>query len=81
METTASLGVFWLAFAQAHKGDQPLLPIRFRSFVRHGPKSDALPPCLKTCKRILALTAHSVTMFTRLARTFTPSFKCTLLAT
>ena len=40
-------GYFWLAFAQVHKGDQPLLPIRFRSFVRHGPKSDAVPPCLK----------------------------------
>ena len=33
------------ASLQVHKGDQPLLPIRFHSFVRHGLESDAVPPC------------------------------------
>ena len=41
------LGYFGLAFAQVHKGDQPCFPSDFVSFFRHGPKSDAVPPCLK----------------------------------
>ena len=46
VETTAFFGVLWAGLlSQVQKGDQPLLRIRFRSFVRYGQESDAAPPC------------------------------------
>ena len=43
METTAFWGTLEWPSLQVHKDVQPMLPIRFHSFVRHGLESDAVP--------------------------------------